>query len=130
MLTKCENSLGAENLWFCMACGEYLRDHPTNIQNICFDHMCTDLQKANVSERINEVIAVLELAKSKFHKSSPEVEPDSIWGWFKKSISRKVAKVRSPRCCGLIFQLFIFVLDCNVVLVHRLKIFVIVVQYV
>lgn len=67
-----------------MQCGEYLLDNPTNIQNYCFDHMCTDLHKSNVAERMDNVIQVVIGKRKNFIEAAPE----SIWRRIQSTFSK------------------------------------------
>lgn len=66
-----EYFIGAQNLWCCTTCGEYLLSDPTNIQICCFDHMCTDLQETNVTERMNKVIEAVIGARENIIGAAP-----------------------------------------------------------
>lgn len=78
---------GAENLWFCMTCGEFLKEHPQTIESLCFEHMCDDLHPPNIKERMDKVIRIIELAQSSLQASA--VEPTSIWKRIKEAVTKR-----------------------------------------
>lgn len=98
---------GAENLWFCMTCGEFLKDHPAKIQSLCFGHMCEDLHPPKISERMDKVMAMLAQAKFRLQEKSAELKSKSIWGWLKKSICSNISPIQST---GLLFGFLITML--------------------
>lgn len=69
-----------------MKCAEYLLDHPTNVQSLCFEHMCDDLDSANVIKRIDRNIEILNLAKSELLGNAAEAKPKSIWQRLEQSL--------------------------------------------
>lgn len=83
-------------MWFCTTCGEYLLSGPTNIQNYCFDHMCTDLEEANVAERMDKVIEVVSAVR----KNVIDPAPDSSWD--------RIQWIQSICSSMLFFSLLIF----------------------
>lgn len=107
------NLIGAENLWFCMKCGEFLKDHPANIQSICFDHMCDDLVSTNVAYRMNKVIVMLKSAESSLQKEPTVAKPESLRGWLKKSISTKISSIQRTGLMFLILITMLFVINFN-----------------
>lgn len=92
-------------MWFCMTCGEFLKDHPAEIQSLCFSHMCEDLHSSNITDRMDKAIEMLELAKFRLQKKSAETK--SISGWLKKSIRTKISPIQRT---GLLFVFLIAML--------------------
>lgn len=64
-------SIGAQNLWCCTTCGEYLLSNPVDIQTFCFDHICTDLREINVVERMNKVMGAIKGAQKNIIDAAP-----------------------------------------------------------
>lgn len=75
-------------MWFCMTCGEFLKDHPTNIQLHCFDHVCDDLNVKNVVQRMENAAAILKSAKSKVQKNSSKGKSHLIWKFLQHLFSK------------------------------------------